>query len=150
MHAVFVKIKASNSQGPESPNVQDITSELTRTPWQFGLTSKARTLPNGLAFQKGVTAAVLRLLPDGQARVETPCRNEDFIKKIGEELVYVGTWTLLRGNELTYTVSFRNQTQTESGSIDIDGEEFRFKKTDGTIRTAGRFYGSVQEPCRYE
>lgn len=129
---------------------QDIKAELTKTPWQFGLVGKARSWPVGLAFQKGVTAAVLRLLPDGQARSEIPCRNEEFIKKIGEEVIYIGTWELRAENELTYTVSFRGHPQTESGRVEINGDELRLIQSNGNVRRAERFFGNVQEPCRYE
>lgn len=124
--------------------------ELVRGPWQLGLVGKARAMPVGLAFQTGVTAAVLRLLPDRTARVETPCRNEDFIKKIGENLVYKGTWELGKDDVLVYTVSFRGHSQTESGRVEIRGEEMRLYQSNGVVRQLGRFYGNVDEACRYE
>lgn len=129
---------------------QDIRAELIRSPWQFGLVGKARSWPVGLAFQKGITAAVLTLSPNGQARSEIPCRNEEFIKRVGEEVVFTGTWELGPDNELTYTVSFRGHPQTESGRVEIEGDELRLIQSNGQVRRAGRFLGNVQEACRYE
>lgn len=123
--------------------------ELTRGPWQFGLVGNARSMPIGLAFNSGVTAAVVRFLPDGKARVEIPCRNDEFIKKIGENMVYIGAWKLIN-DELSFTVSFRGHAQTETGRVEIQGEEMRLFQKNGVIRSLGRFHADVNEPCRYE
>ena len=129
---------------------QNIDDELTKTPWQFGFVGEARALPTGLAFRRGITAGVLRLLPDGQVLFEIPCRDEAIIKLIGDGPVFAGTWTLRRGDELTYTISFRGDQLTESGRVEIDGEELHLIRGNGTVLRAGRFHGNVREPCRYD
>ncbi len=107
-------------------------------------------MPVGLAFKTGVTAAVLRLLPDHSARVEIPCRNEEFIKQIGGDLIYTGTWELRGGDILAFNVSFRGHPQSESGRIEIQGEEMRMYQANGVFRRLGRFYTNLQDACKYE
>ncbi len=145
--ASFIALVAAASNACAGTSIKD---ELLKTPWQFGLVGQARSLPAGLAFQKGVTASVLRLLPNGEARIELPCRNEQLIKEVGEEPIFVGTWTLSDDNQLTYTVSFRGHPKTESAKVSIDGDELHLTVASGKVRKAGRFYGNVQEACRYE
>lgn len=136
--------------GPGASLASQVTEEeLTKGPWQFGLVGDARSMPIGLAFKTGVTAAVVTLLPDGKARIQVPCRNDEFIEKIGENLVYTGSWNLTN-DRLSLSVSFRGHVQTEAGRVEIHGEEMSLFQRNGVVRRLGRFLSDVNAPCRYD
>jgi hypothetical protein len=124
-------------------------AELTKTKWQYGLVGEARKVPIGQAFQTGITAAVLTFSADKSARIELPCRNEEVIKQVGE-VVFVGTWELKDNDQLSFTVSFRGQSQKETVRVEMQGEEMRFVLDNGRVRELGRFHADTNAPCLFQ
>ena len=128
---------------------QSLREVLTGSRWQYGLYGSAKSLPIGLAFQRGITATVLTLNADGSMRMDIPCRNEEFLRRVGGEFHIDGTWQLSEANELTLKPTFRGETKTEKVVVVLEEDVLVFESSAGTKRL-GRFNADVSKPCTYE
>jgi hypothetical protein len=123
--------------------------QLTAGSWQYGLVGDARSLPIGLAFQKGITATVLTLYPNQTLRMNIPCRNEEFIRQFGDFQIE-GIWELKGANELILTITFRGQSRVESSRVEINGDELLLTSSGGEVRKLGRFNADLNAACTYK
>ena len=122
---------------------------LVNGPWQIGLYGNARHLPSGLAFKRGITAAVFTFTPDGKLRVNVPCRNDDFLRIVGGEFQIEGDWTLDE-KQLSYTIYLRGYSKMETYVVSLNGNDLEFTEAGGKKLRLGRFFGDLREACTFE
>lgn len=122
---------------------------LVNGPWQIGLYGNARNIPSGLAFKRGITAAVFTFTPDGKLRVNVPCRNDDFLRTVGGEFQIEGEWTLDE-KQLSYTIQLRGYPKTEMYALSLNGNDLEFTDAGGKTLRLGRFFGDLREVCTFE
>lgn len=142
LFAGLVALPLANAQ-------QSLRELLMGSRWQYGLYGNVKRLPIGLAFQRGITATVLTFNPDGSMRLDIPCKNEEFLRKVGGEFHIGGSWQLSEPNELTLKPTFRGETKTEKVLVVVDEDVLVFESPTGTKRL-GKFNADVSKPCTYE
>ena len=126
-----------------------IRDRLVNGPWQIGLYGNARHIPAGLAFKRGITAAVFTFDAGGKMRVNVPCRNEEFLRSVGGEFQIDGAWAL-DGRQLKYTISVRDYSKTETYLVSFNGNDLEFHDVGGERLRLGRFFGDLSETCTFE
>jgi hypothetical protein len=142
-------VPASVSAVSQTADLAPIQDRLVNGPWQVGLYGNARNIPAGLAFKRGITAAVFTFEPDGKMRVNVPCRNEEFLRSVGGEFQIDGTWTL-DASELKYTIFIRGYSKTETYLVSFNGNDLEFLESEGKRLRLGRFFGDLGETCTFE
>jgi hypothetical protein len=81
--------------------------------------------------------------------MDIPCRDEEFLRKVGGEFHLGGTWELKEQDTLVLTLVFRGESRTETTSVAADGDELVFSSA-GSQKRLGRFSSDVASPCTYE
>ena len=123
-----------------------LESELIGS-WQLGLNDVTKNIPVGLAYQKGMTAAVLTFNKDMTLRQDAPCKDAKLIKQIGE-LVFTGTWSLADDDLLKTILEFRQTKMPESRTVSINRDRMILTTSDGKQQKFGRFNADINLPCQ--
>jgi hypothetical protein len=138
-----VLILLTNAVFAATPSM--LESELIGS-WQLGLNDNTKNTPVGIAYQKGMTAAVLTFNKDLTLRQEAPCKDAKLIKQVGE-IVFTGTWALSDDGLLKTVLEFQQVKMPESRKISINKDQMILTSSEGKQQKFGRFTADVNLAC---
>lgn len=123
-----------------------LESELIGS-WQLGLNDNTKDMPVGLAYQKGMTAAVLTFNIGKTLRQDAPCKDTKLTKQ-ASELVFTGTWALADDGLLKTILEFQQVKMPESRMVSINKDQMILTTSDGKQQKFGRFNADVNLACQ--